>query len=309
MALVPELPASIWYMIATVCTITFNIGMEVQSLPMSFRAMEVDLNVTAASLSWLFMYETVGFTLAVPFFLNIVESGMPRKQLLLIGTASWAGCTLMLALSRSYVLNVVLRFVAGISLAVVWPVTQASALEQTEASTRGFVFGLFFSAYSLGQVFSCLFFLPLSERLVAGLAGWRFALLTVAILRAVVVLAVKFFVREESPPVWRPERLGLTQFQRIGNVLLIPTFGFLAFRCAVEYIGNPAGALTVVFFQYTGLDDQVCAYLTTLYMIGGGVGSLVGGIIGDKWYDYSPKYGRALTGQFSLLLTDRKSVV
>jgi len=303
MTLIPQLPMKSWWMLCTVCTITFNIGMEVQSLPNSYRAMEVDLDVSAAALSWLFMYETLAFTIAVPIFLNLVESGIPRKQLLLIGTASWATCTLLLAFTRSYWLNVLLRTASGISLAVVWPVAQANVLENTEASTRGFAFGLFFCAFSVGQVFSCLFFLPLSERLIGGIHGWRFALFAVGILRAVIVMAVKFFVQEGAAPVWRPERLGLSkEIQRIGNVLLIPTFGVIAVQSIIEYVAVPAGGMNVVFFQYSGLNDQIVAFINTLYMLGGGLGSLVGGLIGDSLYKYSAKYGRALTGQLAYIL-------
>lgn len=299
----PMLSTRAILMVSTVCAITFNLGMEVQSLPMSFRAMEVDMNVAAASLSWLSVYETLAFMLAVPIFLNLVECGMPRKRLLLIGTASWAVCTLLLAFVELFSLTVLLRFASGISLAVVWPVMQASVLEHTEAASRGFVFGLFYFSFSIGQVFSCLFFLPISERVVCGMPGWRFALLCVACLRILVAFAAKFTIPEDVESIWSPERFDvLKDVRRVGNLLLIPSFNILVLQAIASYAASSSAQQIVVFMQYDLLPDHICAYINTFYIFGSGAGSVFGGLIGDRLYTYSPKYGRAVTGQLSLLL-------
>merc|ERR1719160_962638 len=55
-----------------------------------------------------------------------------------------------------------------------------------------------------------------------------------------------------------------------------------------------------MFFQYVGFDDQVAAMLVMFGMLALGIGSLIGGYIGDFLAQWSRFHGRPLAAQLSV---------
>jgi len=238
---------------------------------------------------------------AGPFWGNLVDSGLSRKLLLTAGTGCWGACTLALAFASSFLSMALLRVLNGASLAMLLPVVQSFVLDLSKPCERGYVFGWLFFFSNVGQVVSCLFVTPLSNEQVFHVDGWRAALAVVGVLSWAVMLLVPLLIEEEQRP-WMPERVGFVrEMGKIGGFLRIPTFAVIILQGIFGTIPGAALSFATMYFQYTGISDPMCALINSLRIVGDACGGLVGGLVGDSLAAASPRYGRALTAQISVI--------
>lgn len=57
-----------------------------------------------------------------------------------------------------------------------------------------------------------------------------------------------------------------------------------------------------MYFQYAGLADLAAGSVTGMIIAGAGLGSFLGGVVGDNMARWSPRHGRILTAQVSTLM-------
>lgn len=154
-------------------------------VPGMLNELSADLAVSPATAGQL----TTAFSLAVAIgapFLAVATSRVDRRTLLV---AALALCVLMhvaSALASSFALLVVLRFVAGLTPAIVTPQGAASANLMTAPADRGKAMTTVFLGFSLASVAG----MPLAA-LVAGQFGWRATMGIVALLALVAALWVR----------------------------------------------------------------------------------------------------------------------
>lgn len=276
-------------------------GADLQLLPASFRAMEVDLGVEPITLAMMALCQGVAAAASGPMWGNLVDSGISRKWLLMVGTMSWGACTIALATVTSLYSMALVRMMNGLALAMLLPVTQSFVADLSRPGERGSNFGMLYFSTNIGQVLCCLFATPISNQRVLGHAGWRVALFVVGALSTLIVPLIPMMVYEE-PRKWRPERLGPTrEVRKLGVFLRIPTFIVIILQGVFGTIPGAALSFLTMYFQYTGTSDFSAALVLSFHVIGEACGGLLGGHVGDALANWSPRYGRALTAQISSL--------
>lgn len=289
--------------LAALCTVSLIKGADLELLPSSFRAMEIDLQLRPEDLGRLALLQGVAFAAAGPLWGNLIDSGVSRKYLIMCGTAGWGILTTMLGFVSNLAMISVLRFMNGMALAMIMPVAQSFVADMCATSERGQVFGLLYLLGNVGQLLTCLFVTPISDAEVVGVRGWRVALIVIGVLSCGVAAAVPVMI-EEPPREWRPERLGpMHEFRKLSHFLAIPSFGVIILQGVFGTIPGAAMSFLTMYLQYTGLSDQMCAMVKAIGIMGDGLGGMMGGLIGDALHGWSPRYGRALTAQISVVLS------
>lgn len=287
--------------LGALCVVSAIKGADLQLLPASFRAMEVDLSLRPYCLGMLALSQGVACAAAGPIWGNLVDSGFSRRRLIMTGTGCWGVCTFSLAFVSSFPKMAVLRALNGVWLAMLLPVTQSFVADMSHKSERGYLFGWLYFFSNMGQVLACLFVTPLSMQQVYGYDGWRVALAVVGMLSLFVMMFIPYFIQEECR-AWKPERLGLQrEFRKLGRFMQIPTFAVIILQGIFGTIPGAALSFSTMYFQYTGISDTTVALINSLRIVGDACGGLLGGIIGDGLALRSPSYGRAMTAQISMV--------
>merc|ERR1719506_2756969 len=84
---------------------------------------------------------------------------------------------------------------------------------------------------------------------------------------------------------------------------MIPTFRVIALQGMFKEIRMNALYFMAMYFQYLGLPDAQAGFLVSLFTLFTGFGYMLGGVVADELVQWSPFHGRALTAQFSVLMS------
>lgn len=290
--------------LALICLLAMIDGMDIQLLPASFKALEADLGLRPTNLALLAVCQGYAMCISGPFWGSIADSGFPRKWLLASGSALWGTLTLLLALCTTFHAMVVLRTLNGVALGLLTPVIQSYIAEMSAKSEIGFSFGCIdFCHMAIGQALALVVISSFAGREIMGVAGWRIAFIAVAVASIIMAVPIVLCI-EEKPRQWRPERVGLiNEARKFLNYMKKPTFLVLVIQGVFGTIPSSAMAFTTMYFQYIGISGSLAGTVTAFKIIGTGIGSVLGGMIGDKLALRSPMHGRALTAQLSVLLS------
>src|SRR5690348_2237826 len=117
-----------------------------------------------------------------------------RKKPLMISILWYSLANFAAGLSPSFWLLFVFRALLGIGMGAEWPAGAALAMESWPARSRGFMSGVLQGSWGIGFALSALAYGLLYDTI-----GWR-GLLWIGILPALVVVYVRYFVKE--PEVW-----------------------------------------------------------------------------------------------------------
>eukprot|EP00931_Biecheleriopsis_adriatica_P041494 TRINITY_DN23708_c0_g2_i1.p1 TRINITY_DN23708_c0_g2~~TRINITY_DN23708_c0_g2_i1.p1 ORF type:complete len:485 (-),score=78.80 TRINITY_DN23708_c0_g2_i1:78-1532(-) len=277
-------------------------GADMAMLPASFRAMERDLAMTPQELGMLALCQGVSMAMAGPFWGNLVDSGVSRKLLLKVGTSAWGFCTFQLAFVSGIWMMAFLRVLNGFALAIVLPVSQSYLADVVAEHCVGEVCGRAYLAANLGQVCTALIVLPLSEQIYFGsYMGWRVALAAVGIASLLLAFVVELCALEDRN-MFRPERLGISsEIAKLRNFMKISTFNVVLLQGFFGTIPGSAQSFMIMYFQYMGISNSMCALMKAILVIGRGLGGALGGMLGDEANVRSPNYGRTTVAIVSLL--------
>eukprot|EP00933_Yihiella_yeosuensis_P062769 TRINITY_DN65763_c0_g1_i1.p1 TRINITY_DN65763_c0_g1~~TRINITY_DN65763_c0_g1_i1.p1 ORF type:complete len:488 (+),score=80.24 TRINITY_DN65763_c0_g1_i1:158-1621(+) len=287
-----------WYLLCATCLIE---GMDIQLLPASFRAMEVDLQMTPVTLASLAMVQGVATAISGPIWANIVDAGYSRKGLLTTGVLGWSIATMSLATTSVYSSIIILRIVNGISFGMLSPVLQKTVAEITPEAKVGFAFGTLDMVIWVGCLISLISATTLSQEIIFGVPGWRAAFIGVGLLSLILAGMIGRFY--EDPPRCGPVRhvdLGL-ELRKFRRYLSIPTFCIILVQGMVGTIPRAAMTFMTLFFQYCGMTNFTASLLAAMSLAGALFGSLLGGFIGDTLNAVSERHGRPATAQLSVL--------
>ncbi len=154
-------------------------------------AKEFDVPITAVTIVftltlWL---RLVGATAA-----GWMADRMGRRAPLMISILWYSLCNFIAGFSPSFYFLLFWRALLGIGMGAEWPAGAALAMGSRPARSRGFMSGILQGSWGLGFPLSALAYGLLYEDI-----GWR-GLLWIGILPALVVVWIRFFVKE--PEVW-----------------------------------------------------------------------------------------------------------
>lgn len=286
-----------------ICLLSVIDGMDIQLLPASFKAMESDLGLRPTSLALLAVCQGYAMCISGPLWGAVADQGFPRRWLLAAGCFAWGTLTLLLAMVDSFRVMVILRTLNGVALGLLTPVIQSLIAEMSDRNEIGFCFGCIdFCHMAIGQTLALVTISYVAEMQVMGMAGWRFAFIIVAWMSIGMAAPVALCL-DEKPRPWRPEKVGmLIEFRKFLSYLEIPSFVVLVTQGIFGTIPGSAMAFTTMYFQYIGT-GALSGLVSAFKIVGTGIGSVLGGVIGDRMAAACPKYGRALTAQISVVLS------
>jgi predicted MFS family arabinose efflux permease len=197
----------------------------------------------------------------------------------------------------------VLKVLNGAFLGLMIPIVQSIVAEESEVKHRGYNFGwIDLCNKGIGQVVATLAVTSVSNLILFGMEGWRVAFMAVGILSLILAAAIALLM-EEKPRPWTPENISiLLEFKKFVAYFNIPTFSVICVQGMFGTIPVAAMSFATMYFQYRGLLDYQAAIVICMFHLGGGIGSLLGGVIGDTLNVYSRNHGRPWTAQISVLL-------
>jgi SHS family lactate transporter-like MFS transporter len=148
----------------------------------------------------------VAFVLSVTLWLRLVgavTSGwmadrIGRKTPLMVSILLYSLCNFAAGFSPSFAVLFLFRGLLGLGMGGEWPAGAALAMESWPARSRGFMSGILQGSWSLGFLIASLVY-----GLLFNTIGWR-GMLWIGVLPALVVVYVRFFVKE--PAVWSENR-------------------------------------------------------------------------------------------------------
>eukprot|EP00429_Kryptoperidinium_foliaceum_P047408 CAMPEP_0176121490 /NCGR_PEP_ID=MMETSP0120_2-20121206/61154_1 /TAXON_ID=160619 /ORGANISM="Kryptoperidinium foliaceum, Strain CCMP 1326" /LENGTH=539 /DNA_ID=CAMNT_0017456041 /DNA_START=119 /DNA_END=1736 /DNA_ORIENTATION=+ len=289
--------------LALICLLSVIDGMDIQLLPASFKALEADLGLRPTNLALLAVCQGYAMCISGPFWGSIADSGFPRKYLLAAGSVMWGLLTLALALVETFHFMVMLRTLNGVALGLLTPVIQSIIAEMSAKTEMGFSFGCIdFCHMAIGQALALVVVSSFAGQEIMGVAGWRVAFAGVAVMSILVAIPIVVCI-DEKPRPWRPQSIGLlNEAKKFFTYMRMPSFLVLVSQGMFGTIPGSAMAFTTMYFQYIGVSGSLAGLVTAFKIVGTGIGSVLGGIIGDNLAMRSPMYGRALTAQFSVLM-------
>src|SRR5271157_1925444 len=121
-----------------------------------------------------------------------------RKKPLMISILWYSICNFIAGLSPTFLFLFIFRALLGIGMGAEWPAGAALAMESWPARSRGFMSGVLQGSWAIGFLLSSA-----AYGLLYDFIGWR-GLLWIGILPALVVVYVRYFVRE--PECWVENR-------------------------------------------------------------------------------------------------------
>lgn len=201
-------------------------------------------------------------------------------RLLIAGVVIEAAAYLGMGLLGSYAAMLVLLAAAGLANSVYHPADYAILSATVRPDRIGRAFSLHTFAGFLGNALT-----PVAVVLVAGLFGWRAALIlagVVGLASALLMLANRGLLEIAPDPA--PKKPGLTAGR--GSVALLFSFPILMCFCFFVALAMSQSGLSsfgpTAFVQMYGVSLETAGFLFTVFASGNAAGILAGGWIADR---------------------------
>ncbi|XP_078181015.1 uncharacterized protein LOC144574814 [Carex rostrata] len=246
-----------------------------------------------------------------------------RPTVLASGTAFWAISTAAVGLSQHFQQVAFWRAINGLGLAIVIPVLQSLIADSYAAGSRGAGFGLFGLVGAIGRVGGGTLATIMAGHDYWGMPGWRFAFLNMASVSLLIGVLVYLYVVDprNSSPVHIASEVDSERLHLVGgkdnllppslwrdswiamrSVMKVRTFQVIVLQGIVGSIPWTALVFFTMWFELIGFDNKSSAVLNSIFTIGCSCGSLIGGLIGDRFSRYYPDSARIMCAQFSTLM-------
>eukprot|EP00403_Amphidinium_massartii_P011122 CAMPEP_0178422568 /NCGR_PEP_ID=MMETSP0689_2-20121128/27242_1 /TAXON_ID=160604 /ORGANISM="Amphidinium massartii, Strain CS-259" /LENGTH=523 /DNA_ID=CAMNT_0020044139 /DNA_START=58 /DNA_END=1629 /DNA_ORIENTATION=+ len=326
---VPNLHEGFWHSgprlrtVLLICIVSFIEGADTQLLPATFRALEIDLNLSPQGLGRMSLAQSLFMAVAAPVWGSLADR-YSRKLLMIVSCVAWACLTQLLALSQSAEVMLILRCLHGAALASMVPIAGSVVADVTEVHHRGVGFGLVYSAAGVGHIVAAMVCTTIANRTFDyGIRGWRLAFSAVAVFSLCSAFMLAVWMEEprrESgsstsralplPASDGPEQVSRMQHfravlqaeaSRIHELLRKRTFFIIVLQGIFGSIPwNSMGFMTM-YLQYCGHSDRMAATIVSMTHMGKMGGGITGGLIGDAMARRSPTMGRPFTAVISVL--------
>ena len=258
-------------------------------------------------LSWITFIRSLLQALSSPFW-GYLADRYSRKKVIFWGTGIWGAWTLVVGLTQSFGQLLAVRVISGIGLGCLMPATFGIMADTFAPKVRGRMLGILEGVGITGII---VFTLGLG--LLATPELWRYGFIILGAASIISGILILILVDEPVRGAAEPEMRGqLTadaasryqaQWDGIREVLAIPTI-------RVAIVQGLAGSMPWVimgaFFilwlvEKRGLSTQEAPLVFGAILVGTVISNIVGGVLGDWAEKKSPKYGRTIIGQVSVI--------
>jgi MFS family permease len=298
-----------WRTLAALASGYFIDQGEGQAMSVLFPAIRDALSFGYGGLGWIAGWRNLVQALSAPFW-GFVADRTSRKWVIVFGTGVWGLWTLACGFVASYEQLFWIRVIAGLGLGCLLPPTFSIIGDLFGPEERGRANGFLGSAGFVGVIGSVLLLGWMAE--APGL-GWRWGFYALGIASLLSGVIIALFVREPTRGAAEPELVGsITQADAlrfriqpadIREILRIPTM-WVTFIQGIFGV-TPwvvMGAYLVTWLvDERGISQGRAPQVFAVIIVGQAVAQFVGGVVADWAHRRSPKRGRILVSQFSIL--------
>ncbi|CDI76921.1 transmembrane domain-containing protein, putative [Eimeria praecox] len=223
------------------------------------------------------------------FFSPLIKRSTSRVRLLSLGCAGWGTVAIFLASSTFFWQFALLKVLNGVAMASIGPVAQSLIADLFPPTMRGEHFGWLQLFLCAGCILGAMLGGSLASiTVIEGVKGWRVAFFTAGVLSLFAAALVQVVAKE-------PRRHPVAKIDERNEALALN-------RGICGYIPLHAFQFYTLYFQYVGMPDWQASLLTACPLVGGLLGSLFGGWLGDQAERFNAFHGRPLVGQLGTLL-------
>jgi predicted MFS family arabinose efflux permease len=288
---------------------------EGQALSVLFPTIKVLWGLDYTALGLIGTIRNLLQSVSAPFW-GYAADKWSRKRVIVIGTGVWGLWTLVCGLTQNFGELLIIRAISGIGLGCLMPATFSLMSDTFPPHQRGRALGSLEAIGVFGIIVGTL-----GLGMLATPVLWRWGFYLLGLFSALSGLLVVLFVHEPTRGAAEPELAGKItaeqasrysiQFSDIPKVLAIPTIW-------VAILQGLAGSMPWVvlgLYMITWLVDvrgmteaisfnhpQGSATLAFAgIVVGTAISNVMGGILGDWAEGLSPRYGRTIVGQISII--------
>jgi MFS family permease len=280
---------------------------EGQALSVLFPTLQALWGLTYANLGLITTIRNILQAVSSPFW-GFVSDKMSRKMVIMFGTGLWGLWTAAVGLTQNFGQLLVIRAISGIGLGCLMPATFSIMADTFPPKDRGKALGILEAIGILGVIIATV-----GLGFLATPALWRWGYFILGGFSVISGVLVWFLVKEPVRGSAEPELAGKiteTQSEAFGltvadlpKVLKIPTVWVIL---AQGLAGTMPWVVMASFF-ITWLVQERSLPLSQATLVFAGIifgtvfSNVIGGVLGDAAEKISPKYGRAVVGQISII--------
>lgn len=202
------------------------------------------------------------------------------------------------------------RALNGIGLALVAPAMQSLVADSTDDSSRGTAFGWLQLTGNFGSIIGGLCSILIAPLTIMGIPGWRISFHLVGLISVIVGLLVRVYAIDPHFPEGTTKdsnQISSQSFwsevkelaQESKSVIKIPSFQIVVAQGVTGSFPWSALSFAPMWLELTGFSHGQSAFLIALFVIGGSLGGLFGGKMGDILSVRLPNAGRIILAQIS----------
>ena len=234
-----------------------------------------------------------------------------RAAVISAGACVWGATMVGFAFATSLGVGIACWAVTGFGLCLVIPSVQSLTADLYAEADRGKAFGALHLTSALGAALGGLYATNVAASSPFGWDGWRFAMLLLGFVSFGTAALNAAFARDPraaqgslrlaplacdsgpGPPAFAGELLG---------VLRVPTFTLIVFQGIVGNVPGAALGFQTLYLQLLGVSAAWASALVSASMGAHAAGGLLGGWVGDAAARWSPRHGRILACQASVVM-------
>ena len=181
---------------------------DIQLLPAVYASLERDMGFDPVQSGLITTIRSLLQALTTPIW-GYYGDKFSRKKLLALGCYIWAFFTFLVAFSTTFETMMLFRALSGIGLAVLYPTASSLLADYYPENLRGRAFGLLGLTGIMGAVIGTLYATSISDLIILGMEGWRFAFVSMAIISFILGLLIHIFGKDPLRGISEEELTGL----------------------------------------------------------------------------------------------------